>query len=54
MELLKELWNLQEEKSEKKKKKDKRDKSADKYFQYVSGNLLFNQTCSGKLAGDKT
>lgn len=35
-----------------KKKKNKKDKSADKYLHYVAGNMIFKDTCSGKLSGD--
>lgn len=43
-----------EDKKVKKSKKDNRDKSAVKYKQHIVGNMLFNQTCSGSLSGEKT
>lgn len=51
MELLKEL--LLREEVEPKKKKKKGDKSADKYFSYISGNMMFSNVCSGSLSGNK-
>ncbi len=54
MEFLKELLTITESATEKpKKKKDKKDKSADKYFSYISGNMMFQNTCSGDLSGTK-
>lgn len=50
MTLLKELLNLTEST---KTKKTKKDKSADKYFSFVGGNMIFRQTCSGDLSGTK-
>lgn len=50
MEFLKELLTLTESMDDKKKKK-KKDKSADKFFTYVAGNMLFKNVCSGELAG---
>lgn len=35
------------------KKKNKKDKSADKYMKYIAGNMIINQTCSGKLSGER-
>lgn len=52
MELLRELL-AENETGSKKKGKNKKDKTADKYFTYVAGNMLFRNVCSGKLAGDK-
>lgn len=52
MDFLKELLLLSES-DNKKTKKNKKDKTADKYPSYVAGNLFFNNTCSGKLSGDK-
>ena len=49
MEFLREL--LAE--AEKKPKKKKGDKSADKYFTYVAGNMMFRNSCSGELSGNK-
>lgn len=31
---------------------DKKDKSAKRYKNYVAGNMIFNQPCSGKMAGE--
>jgi hypothetical protein len=36
------------------KPKNKKDKSADKYMKYVAGNMLINQTCSGKSSVEKS
>lgn len=52
MNFLKELLYL-DEADKKKKVKNKKDKSADRYPAYVAGNMLFTNTCSGDLAGDK-
>lgn len=41
------------ETTEKKKKKDKRDKTADKYFNYIAGNMMMRNTCAGELSGTK-
>ena len=49
MELLRELLITEEKKT----KKKKGDKSADKYFTHIAGNMLFKNTCSGELSGDK-
>jgi hypothetical protein len=51
MNFLKELMVINE--GTKPKKKNKKDKSADKYDTYVSGNMLFRNTCSSSLAGTK-
>ncbi len=54
MDLLKELWNINETtQSSKKTKKTKKDKSAAKYLDYVAGNMVMKGVCSGKLSGDK-
>lgn len=50
MKFLKELTKLNESVS-KKKKKDPRDKSADRYMNYVAGNMIQHDVCSGKDAG---
>ncbi len=50
--LLKELWAVVTE-TDKPKKKNKKDKSADKYLNYVAGNTILKNVCSGKLSGEK-
>jgi len=54
MKFLKELLRIDEaDKKKKKNKKETKDKKADKYDSYIAGNMLFRNTCSGELSGDK-